>query len=90
MVWHLEHLKKIGYLITIKQNKYVAFHFNYIRGVSVKIEKMRKYKAWLKPMKIVDVPEKFQPNLNQICIDKHSTTYPPHQGEEKTYGRICP
>lgn len=76
-------LKEDRILSNIKLNKYVAFHFNYLRGLQMKIDKMIEYKAWLKPMEIVEVPECFRENLNQICIDKHGVTYPPHQGSEE-------
>lgn len=75
-------IKEDRILTNIKLNKYVAFHFNYLRGLETKINKMIEYKAWLKPMEIVNVPEQFRENLNQICIDKHGVTYPPHQGSE--------
>ena len=75
-------LKDDRNLTNIKLNKYVAFHFNYLRGIQPKIEKMIEFKAWIKPMEIVNVPEQFQTNLNNICVDKHGTTYPPHQGSE--------
>lgn len=65
----------------LKQKRFLAFHFNHIRGLDTKITMMKKYDAWLKPMKIVNVPEKFQRDVNKICLEKRNSTYPGHQNE---------
>lgn len=73
----------------VKNNEIDLLHFNYVAGIENKISKMRQYKMWHKQMTIVDVPSHFQPDLNQICLRKNKSVYPPHQAgpqiEKYTY-----
>jgi hypothetical protein len=66
-------------LQNLSEKRYIAFHFNYIKGLDEKIAKMKEFKSWLKPMEIVDVPLEFQDDINQVCLDIRKTTYPAHQ-----------
>lgn len=63
----------------IKDNKIELLHFNYVSGIENKITKMRQYNMWHKQMNIIGVPKEFQPNLNDVCLKKNKSVYPPHQ-----------
>jgi hypothetical protein len=67
----------------LKTGQFVAIHFNYIKGIESKITKMKEYKMWIKAMTIVEVPEKFQPDLNGIVKSRRGGhTFPPHQKDK--------
>lgn len=66
----------------IAQKECVLFHFNHIAGLENKIERMQTTKAFHYIMRIADVPEKFRPALDEVCVDRTGSTYPPHhQGD---------
>ena len=67
----------------LKLKHFTCVHFNYIKGIDKKIEKMKHYKMWLKAMEIVNVPKKFQPDLNDIVRKRRKGhTFPPHQKDK--------
>lgn len=74
---------------SIKNKNIDLLHFNYISGIEHKISRMRKYKMWHTQMTIVTVPRYFQEDLNDICLRKNKSVYPPHQSgpqiEKHTY-----
>lgn len=61
------------------KKKIKLLHFNYISGIQNKINRMKQYGMWYKQMNIINVPDKFQSDLNNICIKKQKGIYPPHQ-----------
>ena len=63
----------------IQHDKIELLHFNYISGIDNKIGRMREYGMWHKQMTIIGVPAEFQMNLNDICLRKNKSVYPPHQ-----------
>ena len=68
----------------IKAGQFVCIHFNYIKGIELKIAKMQQYKMWIKAMDIIEVPSKFQPNLNAIVRSRRGGhTFPPHQKDKE-------
>ena len=60
----------------LRLKRYTLIHFNYIKGIEKKIEKMKEMGMWLTPLKIVDVPKKFRPDLNEIVKKKRGFTFP--------------
>lgn len=68
----------------LKLKHFVCIHFNYIKGIDQKIERMKYYGMWLKAMDIVSVPKKFQPDLNEIVKKRRKGhTFPPHQKDKQ-------
>lgn len=62
----------------IAEKECVLFHFNHITGLENKINQMRTTKVYNDVMRVARVPDKFRPALDQICLEKQGTTYPPH------------
>lgn len=70
----------------IKKGEVDLLHFNYVSGIDNKIIKMRQYKMWHKQMTIINVPKEYQPDLNEICLRKNKSVYPPHQSGPQIEG----
>jgi len=56
----------------------VLFHYNHISGIEAKIARMIKTGAYIATMKVVQVPSKFQLQLDDVCKEIRGTSYPPH------------
>jgi hypothetical protein len=63
----------------ISKGEIDLLHFNYISGIDNKIARMKHYNMWSRQMNIINVPKMFQPDLNDICLQKNKSVYPPHQ-----------
>jgi len=63
---------------SIDSKECILFHFNHISGLPAKIETMKVTGSFTQIMKIIRVPNKFKILLNNICIDRNGTNYPPH------------
>lgn len=67
----------------LRLKKYYLIHFNYIKGIDKKKDKMKEFGMWINPLQIVDVPKMFQPDLNDIVKQKRQGhTFPPHQDDK--------
>lgn len=56
----------------------VLFHYNHISGIEAKIARMKLTGAYIPTMKVVNIPSKFNLQLNNVCKEIRGTSYPPH------------
>ncbi len=72
-------IKPINEVKSSLLSKAKLIHFNYIVGLNKKCITIKNFGYWRRPLHIIEVPSYLQPILEDVCILKKKSKYPPHQ-----------